>query len=303
MKPPPADIALLTDRRYTAETAQPGDWYLGNILHDDALLQQALRDIGLTSVRVDWADPGVEWEAFRCAVFRTTWDYFERFDEFSNWLGRIESRTRLCNVPQIIWWNLDKHYLADLHAAGVPVVPFRFIEKGEEPDPGRLLSESGWDEAVIKPCVSGAARLTYRLNAGNAAEVAERIAPHLKNEAFMLQPFMGDVARTGEDSLMVIGGQYTHAVRKVPKKGDFRVQDDHGGTVHPCSPAPEQIRLAGQAMAACSPQPVYGRVDMVRDDRGQWRVIELELIEPELWLRRHPEAARVFAGAIRGTLS
>lgn len=295
---PTADVALLTDRRYTATTAADGDWYLGNILADDRLLQEALARHGLTSARVDWADPTIDWSRFRCAAFRTTWDYFERFAEFSAWLNRAEGATRLCNVGSTVRWNLDKHYLADLAGRGVPVVPSRFLERGSARPLADVLAETGWDEAVVKPCVSGAARHTYRANRRTAAERQSLVAALLERESLIVQPFQDDVVRTGEDTLVVFGGRYSHAVRKVAKAGDFRVQDDHGGTVHEYRPTDEQIALAEQAVAACRPLPVYGRVDMVRDNDGRLAVMELELIEPELWLRCHPPAAERFAAGL-----
>ncbi|MFO0824010.1 MAG: hypothetical protein U0792_13010 [Gemmataceae bacterium] len=147
---PVCDVALLTDHRYTADSAAPGDWYLGNILADDRLLQAALARRGLTTRRVDWAAADIDWSSFRCAVFRTTWDYFDRYSEFSAWLARVEGQTRLCNPASTIRWNVDKHYLADLAARGVPVVPSRFLERGDS-SLAEVLSETGWDEAVIKP--------------------------------------------------------------------------------------------------------------------------------------------------------
>lgn len=295
---PAIDVALLTDRRYTASTAAEGDWYLGNILADDGLLQAALTRRGLTSRRVDWADPAVDWSRFGCAVFRTTWDYFERFAEFSVWLERAVSATRLCNCSPMVRWNMDKHYLADLERRGVPVVPSRFLERGSTQTVAAVLEETGWDEAVVKPCVSGAARHTYRVNRQTAAGQQPLISSLLEQEAMIVQPFQTDIVGTGEDTLMVFGGRYSHAVRKVAKAGDFRVQDDHGGTVHEYQPTAEQIALAERAVAACDPIPVYGRVDMVRDNSGRLAVMELELIEPELWLRYHPPAAESFAASL-----
>lgn len=303
MTRPAADVALLTDHRYTAAAAAPGDWYLGNILADDGLLQAALARRGLSSVRVDWADTSVDWAAFGCAVFRTTWDYFERFAEFTAWLNRLESLTRVCNPVPTVRWNVDKHYLADLDARGVPVVPSRFLERGSTQSLSDVLADTGWDEAVIKPCVSGAARHTYRVNRATAAEIQPRLTELLSAEAMIVQPFMADIARSGEDSLMAFGGAYSHAVRKVPKAGDFRVQDDHGGTVSAHAPTAEQIELAERAMAAVSPVPVYGRVDVVRDAAGRLAIMELELIEPELWVRMHPPAADAFAEAVVRFLS
>lgn len=292
------DVALLTDRRYTAATAAEGDWYLGNILADDGLLAAALARRGLTSARVDWADPAIDWSRFRCAVFRTTWDYFDRYAEFTAWLDRAERATRLCNPASTVRWNVDKHYLADLDRRGVPVVPSRFLDRGSAQPLADVLADAGWDEAVVKPCVSGAARHTYRVNRRTAAELQPLLTTLLADEAMLVQPFQADVARTGEDTLMVFGGRYSHAVRKVPKAGDFRVQDDHGGTVHEYTPTADQIELAERAAAACDPVPVYGRVDLVRDNAGRLAVMELELIEPELWLRFHPPAADRFAAGV-----
>lgn len=301
------DIALLAERRYLATQAPQGDWYLANILHDDRLLQTALDNLGLSSERVDWSNPDQDWSRFRCAVFRTTWDYFDRFGEFNAWLDKVPSQTRLCNAPSIIRWNMDKHYLADLDAKGVSVVRSKFIERGTTLRLQGLLDETGWDEAVIKPCVSGGARHTYRVDRTNASTLGTTINDLLVSEAFLLQPFERAIVEHGEDSLMMLGGRFSHAVRKVAKPGDFRVQDDHGGTVHAYQPTAEQIVLAERAMAACQTMPTYARVDMVQvgaghDVAGHDAVMELELIEPELWLRLHPAAATSFAEAIAAVL-
>jgi glutathione synthase/RimK-type ligase-like ATP-grasp enzyme len=292
---PAFDVALLTDHRYTANTAADADWYLKNILADDHLLQAALHRLGLTSARVDWADPSIDWSQFRCAVFRTTWDYFDRVSEFSDWLKRVGSVTLLCNRISTVRWNMDKHYLTDLAERGVPVVPSRFLERNSTQSLLAVLEETGWDESVVKPCVSGGARHTYRVNRQSASDHQQILTALLKQEAMLVQPFQADIVETGEDTLMVFGGKYSHAVRKVAKPGDFRVQDDHGGVVHEYKPTVEQITLAEQAVAACNPVPVYGRVDLVRDNDGRFAVMEFELIEPELWLRYHPPAAERFA--------
>jgi len=302
-----ARVALLTDRRFVAAEAEPGDWYLANILRDDALLQQALTQLGISSVRIDWADPEVDWALFELAVFRTTWDYYERHEEFTPWLGNVQRMLPLCNTPEIIRWNMDKHYLLDLQSQGVAVVPFVLLEAGSQVDLAASMREQGWTQAVVKPCVSGGARLTYRVNADNASEVEGIIRPHLASEAFMLQPFVDAVLASGEDSLMVFDGQFTHAIRKLAKTGDFRVQDDHGGTVHERTPEPDQIVLAEQAMQAAlnitGSRPVYGRADMVQMSDGSWAIMELELLEPELWLRYSPPAAEVFARGISRLLA
>ena len=298
MTRPAADIALLTEERFAASTAAPEDAFLRNVLLEDRLLTEALARRGLSAARVDWARPDIDWAQFRLAVFRTTWNYFHRFDEFTAWLARVERETTLCNGPAIIRWNMDKHYLADLEAQGIPIVPCRFIEQGHAVPLSDLLDETGWAEAILKPCVSGGARHTYRVDRANAAELAPVAERLLAAESLILQPFQRDILERGEDTLMVLNGRYTHAVRKKVRSGDFRVQEYHGGTVHDYEASPDQIALAERAMAVCDPAPAYGRVDMVRDNEGRLAVMELELIEPELWLRHHPPAAEPLADAI-----
>lgn len=294
----PPLIALLTEHRYVGTSAREGDWYHANILRDDALLGEALADHGITARRVDWADPEVDWSQFRAAVFRTTWDYFVRYEEFTAWLTRAQQATQLINAAETIWWNLDKHYLTDLESRGIATVPSVYLEAGDPRTLEELFVTTGWSEAVIKPCVSGAARNTHRVTPENAAQVARELAPFRAREAFMFQPFIQDIVAGGEITMVVIDGLMTHAVRKVPKSGDFRVQDDHGGSWTEYVPSEEEIAFAERAVAACAPRPLYGRVDVVRGADGSLQAMELELIEPELWLRTHPAAAQRMGRAI-----
>ncbi|MFO0912010.1 MAG: hypothetical protein U0795_03560 [Pirellulales bacterium] len=292
------DVALLTESRYVGSVAADGDWYLRNILEDDRLLAESLSRHGIRATRVDWSDPDVDWSSFPISVFRSTWDYFHRWDEFQRWLADVQHHTTLCNSPPLIAWNVDKHYLRDLAERGIPVVTTRYIERGSTESLRQLLDSTGWDHAVLKPCISGAARHTYRIDRSNCAQHEPILRELLQAESMMLQPFQRHVVQQGEDTLIVFEGSYSHAVRKIAKPGDFRVQDDFGGTVHTHHPTAEQIELAERAMAACPELPAYGRVDMIVDDAGQLAVMELEIIEPELWLRRDPPSADRFAAAI-----
>jgi len=293
-----ADIALLTESRYTATAAAAGDWYLANILREDELLSRALQARGVTTRRVDWADPTVDWSQFAVALFRTTWDYFDRAEEFARWLPRVASQTRLCNRRDLVEWNRDKHYLEDLRRSGIPVVPSVYRERGSPLDLERLLEECGWDEVVVKPCVSGSARHTYRIRRETAGTVTGVLEGLLEREALIFQPFQTNILSEGEETLVLFGGEYSHAVKKRAKPGDFRVQDDHGGTTQEWTPTREQRELAERVWRACPTAPVYGRVDLVKDNRGEWAVMELELIEPELWLRHDPASAERLAEAV-----
>ncbi|MDP5170145.1 MAG: hypothetical protein NWR72_07860 [Bacteroidia bacterium] len=290
------DLLLLTDRRYVAPPELTP--YVQNVLTEDRLVAEALERLGLRVGRVDWSDASVNWASTSAALFRSTWDYFNRFDEFQLWLERASALTTFINPVETIRWNYDKHYLADLATRGITIPPSIFLEAGDRRSLAEALQESGWEEIILKPCVSGGGKHTYRLHAGNVAEYEVLYQELVAKEAFMIQPLQQYVLDNGELSLIVIGGKYTHAVKKVAKAGDFRVQDDWGGTVHPYDPTEEEIAFAESAARAVSPLPAYARVDMIRDNDGALAVMELELIEPEMWFRLNPAAADSLAQVI-----
>lgn len=290
------DVLILTEDRDVQLDTE--DWYQAQIAREEALLASALGEAGLRVARCSWSDPGVDWTQCGCALFRSTWDYFDRFAEFSLWLERVSAATRLFNDAGLIRWNVDKHYLADLAARGVEIVPTRFVERGERASLAAIMAAEGWDEAVFKPAVSGAARLTFRVNRATVAAHEAVFARCVADEAMMVQVFEPSIVEDGELSLVVIDGSTTHAIRKTPRAGDFRVQDDHGGTVHPHVPAAAERAFAEAAVAACPSLPLYARVDFVRSGPDTFRLMELELVEPELFFRFHPPAAQVLARAL-----
>lgn len=287
------DIVLLTNAQY--EHPKNIDEYVQNILDDDQLVQTALENEGYKVIRKDWASKDFDWSSCHYAIFRTTWDYFDEYTSFSKWLKLVEQKTTLINPSKTIFWNVDKHYLKDLKNKGVHVIPTAYIEKGDETSLENLHKKHGWKKTILKPVVSGAARHTYKLTPDKWNSHEELFQKLISEEAMMLQPFQNDVVDHGEVSYMLFGGEYTHAVLKKAKKGDFRVQDDFGGTVEIYHPSQEEIDFAITTVNACSPLPVYARVDVIRDNEGQLCIVELELIEPELWFRLHPNSAQVFA--------
>ncbi len=294
------DIALLTESRYLAPV-NPNN-YARNILTEDLLMREALERKGLRVTRVDWADPDFDWTSTSAALFRTTWDYFDRFPEFTRWLDIVSTKTRLINPIELIRWNMDKHYLRDLDNKDIAIPPTRIIEKGEAITLRELYAETGWNDSVVKPTVSGGGRHTYRLHPENLADHESIFQTLILNEAMILQPYLRSIETRGEVALMVIGGQFSHAILKRAKEGDFRVQDDFGGTVHPYTPTPEEIEFAEHVVSVCTPQPLYARVDLMFDNNDQPVVSELELIEPEMWFRFHPPAADVLAEIIYNSM-
>lgn len=293
----PIDVVILTESRYIEPTEDSE--YVSNVLLEDNLLKNALEHLGLHVVRVDWADPNFDWNSTRCAVFRTTWDYFDRFPEFDAWLARVKNKTMFINSIDQVRWNLNKMYLHDLQDQGIKVVKTIFIEQRESRSLLELFLDLDCDDAVLKPMIAGAARHTYLINHKNVYEYNEIFRSLIKNEGMMLQPYQYSITTKGEISLIVIGGEFSHAILKKAKSGDFRVQDDYGGTVHAYEPGYLEIEFAEKVVKACEPIPAYARVDVMWDNSGDFVLSELELIEPELWFREHTKAAKKLARVIK----
>lgn len=294
------DITILTAEPYL-NPLQP-DWYVQQILLEDQLLRSALERKGLRVHRMDWSTAAFDWTETASVIFRSTWDYANRYDEFVAFIHSAAARTRLINPFETVLWNLDKHYLRDLHHRGISIPETLYIEQQSRVTLEETFRSSGFTEAILKPTFSAGARHTYRVTGTNVRDLESHFQQLIALESMMMQPFLHSVLTHGEITLVIIGGTFTHAVHKKAKEGDFRVQDDFGGTVHHYDPSPEEIAFAERTIAACSPMPLYARVDMLRDHNGRLVVSELEAIEPELWFRFHPPAADRLADAIFRTL-
>ncbi|MCP4443319.1 MAG: hypothetical protein GY810_30830 [Aureispira sp.] len=290
------DVTILTDARYVNPTEI--DDYTQNVLDEDRLVAEALEAKGLRVARVDWADPDFDWTSTRTALFRTTWDYFYRFEEFSVWLEQVSQKTQLINSPELLRWSMDKHYLKELLHKGINIPATLFLEHETLTTLEQLHVETAWEQSVLKPAISGAARHTYRLNMDNLDAHETIFTELIEQEDMLLQEFQHNVVSKGEVAYMLFGGKFSHAILKKAKAGDFRVQDDFGGTVHQYTPTTEEIAFAEKAVAACPTMPIYARVDVIWDNNDQLAVSELELIEPELWFRFEPKAAELLANAI-----
>lgn len=288
-------FTILTDRRFLIPD---GSIYTDNVLLEDRLLTEALEKRGHTVVRTNWDNDSYDWSTTDHIIFRATWDYFDRFDEFKAWLDKVEKLTNAINPVDTIRWNWDKHYLFDLERAGINIPPTIIIKRGELQNLKERFEASGWEKAILKPTISGGAWHTYLIDHSNIADYEAIFNQMITERDMMLQEFMFNIKEKGEISLMLFGGQFSHAILKKAKAGDFRVQDDHGGTVHDHSATSKEIALAEQTLKACYKLPVYARVDICWDNSGDPVVQELELIEPELWLRNEPLAAERMAKAI-----
>ena len=295
------DVAILTDHRY--ENPKKIDWYIQQVLTEDNLLKRELELLGLSVIIKDWKSKNFDWTKTKCAVFRSTWDYFDNFKKFSHWLEKTKSKTQFINSFDLIKWNLNKTYLFDLKNNGINIPPSILIKKNEAISLNELFQKTCWNEAVIKPVISGAARHTYRINKTNFQNHENNFKKLISKEDFLFQEFMNNIVSEGELSLILISGQYTHAVRKTAKKGDFRVQDDHGGTVEIYHANKQEIQFAENCIKHCPKKAHYARVDIVYDNKNEISLVELELIEPELWFRNNAKSAKLLAKKISNLVS
>jgi glutathione synthase/RimK-type ligase-like ATP-grasp enzyme len=280
------DVALVTYQQ------------LPDLNPDDHPLRDALTALGAATHAVRWDDSGVDWRRFDAVVLRSCWDYHLHLAEFRAWLGAIErSGARLWNPVAVVRWNLDKTYLRDLQAAGIPVPDTVWLEAGAAPDLGGLLDTRPWARAVVKPRVSLSAHDTWVTDAARAADDQARFAALVRSRGALVQEFMPEVTVDGELSMMHVAGAFTHAVRKRAGPDDFRVQRQYGGSAEPVAASERALEGARRALAVVPGPWLYARVDGVERD-GRFIVTELEVIEPELFLVWSSEAAQRFARAI-----
>ena len=287
-------IALATSRAHAALAA------------DDRALVPAFEAFGLRAEPVVWDDPSVDWAGYAAAVVRSTWDYHLDPAAFLQWIARVESAgVRLFNPPHVLRWNSDKRYLRELESRGVPIVPTAWIEPGDAPSLAATLAQLGWAEVVVKPVVSASAHGTWRTSVARAEIDADRFATAANASRLMVQPFVDAIRTHGEWSLVFIDGRHSHAVLKQAAAGEYRVQAEWGGRATHLDPGGARIAAAEAVMRALPFAPddcVYARVDGV-EVAGVFRLMELELVEPSLFLDARPGSARDLATAIARRLA
>jgi glutathione synthase/RimK-type ligase-like ATP-grasp enzyme len=269
-----------------------------DLTDDDRLLPPALAAQGVQAEAVVWDDPAVAWGSFDRLVLRSVWDYHLRPDAFSAWLtAREADGAALWNPAALVRWNAHKSYLRALAARGVATLETEWLAPGASRSLGATMDARRWRDVVVKPAVSASAYRTFRV----AREEAETRQPELDtilaDGDALVQPFAPEIVADGEWSLLFFGGTFSHAVRKRPAAADFRVQEELGGRAQTEEPGASVISRAAEALAAAPGRTAYARVDgIVRD--GVFVLMELELIEPVLYLARHRDAPARLAGAV-----
>lgn len=275
--------------------------------HDMPPLLDALRAMGADAWEVDWDDDAIDWTGFDLVLLRSTWDYFERLPAFLAWAEQVSRQTRLLNPLDVIRWNTDKHYLADLQRAGVPVVPGMFVEPGEDPLPvidALLADHPALGDVVVKPAVGAGSRDAQRHSRARRDAIVAHVQRLLgKHRSVLLQPYLDRVDAQGETALLFFDGTFSHAIRKGPllkRDADATAGLYAQETIEPRSPSPDELAIAHRALAAIPfRQPLlYARVDLIRDDEDAPRLLELELVEPSVFAAHAEGVAGRFAGAI-----
>lgn len=271
-----------------------------DLAKDDRTLAAALVAAGHQVEAAAWDDITIDWDRYDSVVIRSTWNYHMHPRAFLGWLHRLESYPlQVANPVDILEWNMDKEYLADLRQLDVPLPPTLFLDKDSNPCLDSIFQDTGWQKAVIKPCISATAYNTWITTPATAAADASGLRRLIDTGKYMIQEFMEEVETDGEYSLIFFGQQYSHAVKKTVKKGDFRVQEQFGGHSLPARPGSSIIRQATAILDKAvpftsSPRLLYARVDGVIH-KGIFTLMELELVEPSLFINNNTLAIQQFA--------
>ncbi len=270
---------------------------LAGYVSDDELAYAPLRELGWSVEAISWRDTTAQWERYAAVIVRTTWDYQKNLPAFLEVLEAIGRKTRLANSLEIMRWNADKVYLREMEGRGAKIVPTLWGENiTSEQQIAEWFDALNTSEIVLKPTVSAGAEDTFWLS--RSSPQLSEMPDVFANRSFMVQPFMRSVIEEGEYSLFYFHGAYSHAILKMPKPDDFRVQEEHGGDIQPFEATAELLRAGETILRFLNEVPLFARVDFVRDECSQFCLMELELIEPSLYLRMDADAPRRFAEAI-----
>jgi glutathione synthase/RimK-type ligase-like ATP-grasp enzyme len=275
----------------------------GGFVIDDELAVLPLASRGIHVETIPWDRPGVDWRQYALVVIRSTWDYQHKAREFLEVLETIERLgVRLENGSEIVRWNMQKTYLRDLAGRGIETVPTFWREGLRRGELVPLFAELRSDEGVIKPVMSSNAQGAWRLDATRARELAPEIEAYFAGRPLMLQPFERGIVEEGEFSMIYLNGTHSHSILKTPKRGDFRVQEEHGSEIVSVTPEAALREAGDAAITAIGQKLLYARVDLVRSGDA-FRVMELEVIEPSMYLRNDAGAPDRFADAIASRIA
>jgi hypothetical protein len=270
----------------------------------DRCLQSALAARGIEAGPLAWNDPTVDWSRPLVSVIRSTWDFYSQHAAFLEWTQCVSRMHTLWNPCPLVQWSSHKGYLRDLEEQGMPIVPTLWLSRGASANLEQLMQERNWSEVVIKPAVSGYAYGTILVKEEEVATDGQLYLDHMLSiHDMLIQPFFPTVLSSGERSLIFIDGEVTHAVLRPPVRAVSRDRSSCRDAVDlPTEklivPREEELQLAHRIIDKLSSRVLFARIDLVDDVDGQLRLMEVELIDPRLWLEWVPKAVERFANAI-----
>lgn len=269
----------------------------GDYVTDYHLSFEPMSALGWAVETVPWRSRP-DWDQFDAVYMCTPWDYPQHFDEFKEVLAAIDkSDAVLLNELSTVLWNLEKTYMRDVEARGDDIVPSTWYDRFAAADVAGFFAEHNSDRVVIKPLVGGNATDVFVVTNPPDAGLLAKLESTFLDRAFFVQPFIENIQTEGEFSLFFFNGEYSHGTLKTPKQGDFRVQEEHGAEIFVITPCDTLLEVGRRVFSHIDPLPVYGRGDWVRGPDGRFLLMELELIEPSLYLRTDSGAAARFARA------
>ncbi len=271
---------------------------------DDRILAQYLSQKNITIVPVLWDDEAIDWYAFDAIIIRATWDYFERPQEFNQWLDRLEPLAhKVWNPLSVVKWNQDKRYFDDFTKKGIGLPPYIICPRNGKANLKQIMEDNGWRKAVVKPAISGGAYHTWVVHTDTAITDQSRFAVLQETGDVIVQVFVEEIITNGELSLVFFNKKFSHAICKKAKQGDFRVQAQFGGTAEVIQPSEAVLSQATDLINSVEEPLLYARVDGVVMEDGRFLLMELELIEPSLWVSNHERGCENFYEALNEILA
>jgi glutathione synthase/RimK-type ligase-like ATP-grasp enzyme len=265
---------------------------------DDEHAIGPLAELGWRVSTVSWRQTEIPWGDFAAVIIRSTWDYWNDVPAFLDVLAQIDRETQLVNPLDVVHWNLAKTYMLDLEGKGVGIVPTIWPDAVHKESFTAFFDQLDCDELVIKPVVGANGENAFRISRAESPERLARVTGRFRERKAMVQRFMPRILTEGEYSLFFFNGEFSHAILKTPAKSEFRSQEEHGADIRAVVPEEKLLLRAQQALSAISSPTLYARIDLVRDDHEDFVIMELELIEPSMYLRTDPDAPMRFARAI-----
>ncbi len=272
---------------------------ISGFVSDADLSVPALQELEWDVDFVSWRRRDIDWNCYQLVYICTPWDYQDDPQAYLDVLGSIErSSALLVNSLETVRWNLDKQYLRELETRGVHIVPSLWFEHWSHTIPETAFSTFRTDRVVVKPQVGANADRTFVVERPAPTSQIDDLEKTFASTRLFVQPFVDSVQSEGEYSVFYFGGDFSHAILKVPRPGDFRSQEEHGADIRNCAGDDHLRAAAEKALALVRPAPVYARADFVRGNDGEYLLMELELNEPALYFRMDAGSPRRFAKAL-----